>query len=173
MRQPEPPHSTGQGGGGSGEAPADATPLDEGARFRPSFAPVYLTLVLMGGALGALYIRFRAGPDLDPIGLAVAGGAVLIAAIRLTSQLIRRYEVYVLPEGIRGANTWGLTELLPWDSIRSVSRFNLVLLRFLIVRGGPRQSRLWILRTVTDPKGFEDRVLQHAGRANPLTSALL
>ena len=67
---------------------------EERDSFRSPFLPNFVMITLLGGVLGYAVIWLDSGPDLDPIGLLVAGAAALIASAYGSYQLVSKFLVY-------------------------------------------------------------------------------
>ncbi len=138
--------------------------------FRSSFAVAWRwTTTICGIVFGFGYVIawFLSGrqPDAPPtIATAVVAGLLFAVAIIF-------WPVYVLSDGIRTYNYWGMYRTVPWTEFTVVERaniFGLRYLRFASIDG----TRLYIPLWLADMPGFAAIVRDRAGDVHPLVFAL-
>ncbi len=146
---------------------------EERNSFRSTFLPTFVFLIALGGVMGYGLIWFESGPDLDPIGLLVAEAVALFASVYYTHKLVSKFLVYITPDGIKTYDVYGAYYFAEWSSVFSVSCLNLVVLRFFVLRTRTGSRALLVPMNLVEGARFRYRVLEWAGRAHPLTQALL
>ncbi|MFQ5988673.1 MAG: hypothetical protein ACE5K9_02040 [Candidatus Methylomirabilales bacterium] len=141
--------------------------------FRSPFLPNFIALAVLGGIIGYTLIWLDSGPDLDPIGLLIAGAAVLVVSAYGTSQLVSKFLVYVTPVGIWSYDIWGRYHFVEWSAVSSASRLNFVVVGYVALRSTSGGPALFVPTNLVGSDRFRQRVLELAGRGHPLTRALL
>jgi hypothetical protein len=142
------------------------------AEFISSFLHFYILIVFIGGVIGYLLLRIREGPNLDPIGLLIAGAVFLVAGFFGTRQLVAYFKIYIYETGIKTYDFMGRYHFARWTAVQSVSYINLILVQYFLLKINGIKPRLWIPLNMTDRNLFARLVLETAGKSHPLTEAL-
>ena len=139
--------------------------------FRSSFFVLWRWTTIFCGLLGAL-IYGAAWLDGNPVSLpptmAFAVGMGLFFALGVAC-----FPVYVVEEGVRCYNYWGLYSTVRWDAAIRIRRANLFGLRYAVVSSPSNWTEIWIPLYLSDMNGFIAAIREHVPDDHPLILALV
>lgn len=137
--------------------------------FRDSFLAVWRWTGSLCGIIGIAFLAmcWMFGQPISPpptLFLAILIGLVLAVFVVL-------FPVYVLPEGVRCYNYWGLYQTIAWNDFGEIRYCNIFGLKYLkanSLSGGTIYIPLYLWNKV----GFKSAVTERAGAVHPLVLAL-
>lgn len=134
--------------------------------FHSSFPALWKWTTTLCGIVGAIIfiVGWLAGSPV-PLGITI-GYAVFIGLMFAVAVLL--FPLYVLPDGIRCYNFWGLYRTLRWEEIATVSKTNMLGLPYAIAKDANGRREIWVPLYLTNMPGFLVAVRAAAGEEHML-----
>jgi hypothetical protein len=139
--------------------------------FRISFEEPFRAVFALAliGALG--WFASQGVTNYVVLGLAIPVTTGIMSAVGI-ELLRRRYLFYISPVGLACYNFWGFQRTIPWDSMRTVRRFNLFGLSYLRITADQLKSDIWLPLFVDRYALLQDLVEAHVDEHHQLAEQL-
>jgi hypothetical protein len=150
--------------------------------FRPRMLPSFLYIIVYS-QLGFLVVAVLLGVVgfvLEPEGPSdlwlafYLSGSVGIGVLSIlaTPLVVWGYPVYILADGLKGYNFWGIYSTIPWNAITAVRPLYLGVVVYARVFSPRIRLPLWLPLFLDDMERFTNLVRDRAGLDHPLTVVL-
>ena len=84
--------------------------------------------------------------------------------------LVYNYPVYVSADGVRSYNLWGIYNTMPWNEMKTTSRYSVIWLHYIVVKND--KMTIHIPLFLSRQQRFVEMVNGFAGPENALVRAL-
>jgi hypothetical protein len=138
--------------------------------FRSSFYVLWRWTTIFCSLLGALVYGatwLDGNPLSFPPTMLLAVGLGLVFALAVVA-----FPVYVLDEGVRCYNFYGVYGTIRWDDAIHIRRTNLFGLRYAVVSAPETSVELWLPLYLSDMNGFIAAIQEHVSDDHPLVMEL-
>jgi hypothetical protein len=144
-----------------------------GEVFRPSAARLFIffyVVVSLPCLVCFSFIRYGAAFQWQEL---LLGAAFIVPLALLSAGIVSLFlPVRLTAEGIHAHSAWNLPRFIRWQDIKSVRKFNLPILRWLLLYSANGSSAVWLIMFQSSPAKFKLELQKLAPPGNPILSHL-
>ena len=139
--------------------------------FRITFEEPFRTVFVftLVGTVGGFFFQGVTSYTVLGLMIPLATGLMSAAGIEI---LRRLYQFQITPEALTCYDFWGVRRTIPWNSMRTVRRFDLFGLSYLLIGADRLRSDVWLPLFVERFDVLQDLVGAHVDEQHPLAVQL-